>query len=133
MIFNFINFVARFLKIPKFGRLRHFFPRNIPPFDLINRGILFSGYICHGNQESGVFVVSIATVVKGKVSQLISENKCEQVFPESFGPKQLLFLSEKCRNSSHCSPLLGPWTLAISFKQQEEGSKFYDSLMFRCL
>ena len=30
----------------------------------MNRGIFSSGYCCHGNQENGVFAVSMATVLK---------------------------------------------------------------------
>ena len=30
----------------------------------MNRGIFSSGYCCHGNQENGVFVVFMATVLK---------------------------------------------------------------------
>ena len=34
----------------------------------MNGGIFSSSYGCDGNQENGVFVVSISTVVKGKIS-----------------------------------------------------------------
>ena len=34
----------------------------------MNRGIIFSGYGCHENQENAVFVVSVAMVAKRKNS-----------------------------------------------------------------
>ena len=34
----------------------------------MNRGLFSSGYGCYGNQENGVFAVSMATAVKGKNS-----------------------------------------------------------------
>ena len=40
----------------------------------MNRGNFFSGYGRHGNQENGVFVVSMATVDKGKIPLLILES-----------------------------------------------------------
>ena len=69
------------LQITKFGSLPHFLLKNIPPFDLffsvnfcyiyfgeMSRGIFFSGYGSHGNQEDAVFFISMVTIAKGKNS-----------------------------------------------------------------
>ena len=39
----------------------------------MNGGIFSSSYGCDGNQENGVFVVSISTVVKGKILKFLKK------------------------------------------------------------
>ena len=79
----------------------------------------------------------MATVVNEKIPLLISESWRGQVFPKCFSPKHNAqsnhyFVKKNC-NTSYCSLLLQLWTLTTGLQQQESVSKFYDSLMFRCL
>ena len=89
----------QFLKKPNLG---HFFLKNVPPVDLIFNVCyiwfgeidrrFFSDYGCHGNLKHGVFVVSMARVAKGKNPSSFFRKLMWTSSPESFSPKQQLFL-----------------------------------------
>ena len=94
---------------------------------------LVSSNGCHGHQENGVFVVSMATVSKGRKSFVYFRRLMWANIPSEFQPKATICSLEKMSQPVSLFPVIRTIYHSDGFLTTRNGSEFYDSLMFRRL